>query len=219
MKSIKYRIELDEEMLGTSSSDPNLHETYIASKAPDAITRAEEIEAIGVENVITKGRTVFPRLADGTPFLWDYQIKGFLKEAASFMRKLPGTECSKVKAYKKEIDGLIFVHPRRIPIRFPSELEDDCQRPLRAQTPQGERISIADSVTVPAGSTMECEIVCLVDSDAALVDECMSYGYEHGLGQWRNSGKGRFSCEEIEEFSDPEYLNRKELKTQKFYES
>ena len=45
MKTMKVRLEFLEEVLGTASADPEIHETYIASNAPDAPTRKEEVEA------------------------------------------------------------------------------------------------------------------------------------------------------------------------------
>ena len=45
MKELKVRLTFLEEILGTASADPEIHETFIASNAPDAPTRKEEIEA------------------------------------------------------------------------------------------------------------------------------------------------------------------------------
>ena len=73
----------------------------------------------------------------------------------------------------------------------------ECQRPLRAQTAQGERVSIAHSETVPVGSTMEIEITCMDPAHEKLVLEWLEYGKLRGLGQWRNSGKGRFCVEVV----------------------
>ena len=87
--------------------------------------------ALGADAVAERGMTVFPRLEDGTPFLWDYQIKGFFKDACGVLRKVPGKRSAKIKAYKKEIDGLIFPQPRRIPLALSGPVRE-CQRPLRA---------------------------------------------------------------------------------------
>ena len=193
LKEMKVKITLLEEMLGTASGNPEIHEEFIASKAPDAPSREEEIEALGVDEVVAKDKTVFPRDAEGRPILWDYQIKGFMKDACGMLRKVSGSESSKVKAYKKEIDGLIFVSPRAIPIVFDGEV-GECQRPLRAQTAQGERVALANSETVPAGSTLEFTVQMLTNDDK-LVKEWLDYGVLRGLGQWRNSGKGRFEYE------------------------
>lgn len=196
MKEIKIRITTTEEMLGTASANPDIHAEYIASKAPDAASMEQEVEAVGAEEVFEKQMTVFPRV-DGQPIMWDYQWKGFFKDSCAALRKVAGTECSKVKAFKKEIDGLIFVEPRAIQINFEGEV-GICQRPLRAQTAQGERVALASSESIPAGATMEFTIKCLLDSHEKMVRECLDYGLLRGIGQWRNSGKGRFVFDELD---------------------
>jgi hypothetical protein len=75
MKEIKVRITFTEDCLGTASADPKIHDNFIASNAPDAPSREEEIEAVGVEEVVEKAKTIFPKDKDGNPFFWDYQIK------------------------------------------------------------------------------------------------------------------------------------------------
>ena len=80
------------------------------------------------------------------------------------------------------------------------------ERPLRAQTAQGERIALARSETIPAGSTMEFEIMVLgqimqgrtkVDFDE-LLTEWLNFGAWVGLGQWRGSGGyGQFEYEMV----------------------
>ena len=111
------------------------------------------------------------------------------------LKKVAGNESSKIKAYKKEIDGLIFPQPRQIV--FENWEMDICQRPLRAQTMQGERVALAMSEQIKAGATVTFDIVCLTDSHMKAVREWLDYGQYRGIGQWRNSGKGRFEWEEI----------------------
>lgn len=198
MHTLKARLTFTEEILGTASNNPEIHSEYIASKAEDAMKIEEEVAAIGVEEVIEKSMTVFPRNEEGNPILWDYQIKGFFKDAAGVLKRVPGTKASKIKAYKKEIDGLLFVFPRMIPLNIPTKL-GTCERPLRASTAQGERIALANSETAPAGTTIEIEIQCMTKDMYDLVKECLDYGILRGIGQWRNSGKGRFHWEEIKD--------------------
>ncbi len=196
IRTLKLKLTFTEELLGTASNNPDLHSEFIASKAPDAWSTEEEVACIGVDAMTEKGMTVFPRDEDGNPILFDYQIKGFFKDATAALRKVSGTKSSKVKAYKKEIDGLVFVHPRMIKLNVNGGL-GNCQRPLRASTPQGERIALAHSETVPAGTTIDIEIDCLTPDMEGLVRECLDYGRLRGIGQWRNSGKGRFVYEEL----------------------
>lgn len=206
VEKLKVRITFTEELLGTMPNDKEIYENYIATKAPNPEeTAKEEVDAVGdVEvdaeevDVDTSKVTVFPRTEDDKPFLYDYQIKGYFKETASFLRKVKETATSNIKAFKKEIDGLIFIAERRIILNTNGGEIGLCQRPLRANTPKGERVSLSCSETVPAGTTAEFTVECMVAKDIELVKEWLDYGKYHGTGQWRNSGKGRFIWEEIQ---------------------
>lgn len=193
MKKINIKLTYIDELLGTCSANPDIHAEFIASKAPDAQSRAEEVAAIGVAEAIDKAMTVFPRDEDGGPFLWDYQIKGFFKDSCGMLRRADNMKSKGLKAYKKEIDGLVFVFPRRIPLVLPEGGQiGSCQRPLRASTAQGERVALANSETVPEGTTQAFSVTVLRDGLMPLVKEWLDYGALHGTGQWRNAGKGRF---------------------------
>lgn len=198
MKELKVRLTLTEELLGMMPTDKDIHETYIAGKAPDAPSIEEEVEAIGVEEVVEKTKTIFPKMDDGTPFMWDYQMRGFFKDAIGMLRRIKTYKCSKLTAYKKVVDGLIFINERKIPIQCSGPM-GDCQRPLRAETAQGPRVALAHSESVPAGSYMTFTIQLLDDSLEGVVRECLDYGKLRGIGQWRNSGKGRFFWEELDD--------------------
>lgn len=195
-KEIKVRLTFIDEVLGMMPGDPQIHENYIASKAPDASTIEEEVAAVGVEEVVEKSRTVFPRTPDGRPFIYDYQIRGMFKDAIGMLRKLSNSECAKLKNYKKLIDGHVFVNERMNPFQLAGEM-GNCQRPLRAETAQGARIALANSETVPAGSTVEFTILLLDEKLEKAIRECLDYGRLRGMCQWRNSGKGRFTWEEL----------------------
>ena len=205
---MKVKITFLEPVLGTWPNNKNIAEEFIASKAPDASTIEEEIAALGIDAVTEKGKTVFPRNEAGEPIFYDYQVKGFFKDACGMRRRVGGKDektgkkkaanlSGKLTAYKSVIDGLIFVQPRMIPIQVNGEIRD-CQRPLRAQTMQGERVSLANSEEIPEGSSAEFEVVCLEKDHEAVVQEWLDYGILRGIGQWRNSGKGRFTYEVID---------------------
>lgn len=130
--------------------------------------------------------------------IWDYQVKGFLKEAAKAFNNYDkefrnGLE--PLKAFKTKIATLIFVYPRFIPFTPPTDFAGagKCQRPLRADTAQGPRVTIVSSETMPVGTQLEFEIKCLNRQFNKYCREFLKYGALQGLGQWRNSGKGRFS--------------------------
>lgn len=190
-------ITLTEELLGTASANPEIHHEFIASKAPDAKSIEEEVASIGADAVEEKSMTIFSRDENKHPHLWDYTLKGFFKDACGALARVPNTKSNKLKAYKKVIDGLIFPKPRRLLLRLPvGAVIGSCQRPLRAQTAQGERIALANSETVPAGTTMDVELVLLDPKLEGHVREWLDYGALRGLGCWRNSGKGRFEWKE-----------------------
>lgn len=197
MKTMKVKLTFAEPILGTCPADEEVYRAFIATKAPDASTLEDEVAAIGVDAVVEKGMTVFPRTEDGKPFLFDYQIKGFFKDTCGGLKRVKGTVSSGIKAYKKEIDKLIFPQPRQIPFEFEGEI-GYCQRPLRAQTMHGERVSLAISEQIPAGASVTFDIELFSDDHEKAVREWLDYGKYSGIGQWRNSGKGRFSWEEIE---------------------
>lgn len=194
---MKVKLTFTESILGTSPANEDIYREFIASKAENAATIEDEVAALGVEAVTEKGMTVFPRTEDGTPFLYDYQIKGFFKDTCGGLKRVKGTISSGIKAYKKEIDKLIFPEPRCIPFENWESI-GVCQRPLRAQTPQGERISLAMSEEIPAGASITFDIVCISPDHEKAIREWLDYGKYSGIGQWRNSGKGRFTWEEVE---------------------
>ena len=205
MFDLKVKATFTEECLGTAAGDPEIHEGYIASRAPDAASTAEEVEALGVEAVIAKGKTIFPK-ENGVPFVWDYQIKGHFKGACGALIRIKetlnlgdfGYQSKKNKvAYKKIIDGMIFPNPRKIIMTLPEGgVIGSCQRPIRMGGPKGDVVALANSESTPAGTTIEFNIEMLTDY-TDLVKEWLDYGKFVGLLQWRNSGKGRFSYEII----------------------
>lgn len=191
----KYHVKLTftQPVLGTIPKNKEVYAEYIAGKA--ALTDDELAEELNtVENVERQGWTGFHEL-DGNPILYDYAIKGFFKEACGMLRRATGTHSSKVQAFKKIVDGLVFVTPRQIPLCLNGGRIEALERPLRAQTAQGERVALARSDTCPVGTTMEFGITILGAVPEALLREWLDYGALHGLGQWRSGGYGSFAYE------------------------
>lgn len=233
-----FELELLEDCLGTGPSDKDLLSTFIASRAPDAASREEEIAALGEDTLVQKGTTMFykgifrdngkkfidvldrregfnfsPEDHDfqKMPFFWNYQIRGMFKDSCGLLNRASYGESAGLKAYKKVIDGGVFVFPRRLAIKTaPFYITDEgdfipcdqtalqvLQRPLRIQDQKGERTAIAASEVVPAGSRIKFGIAVTDPKFMAGVYEWLNYGSEHGLGAWRNSGKGIFRWREL----------------------
>jgi hypothetical protein len=202
---MKIKITFTEELLGTKAANKDVFATFIASKAPDGDRRKEELDT--AEHREEAGTTIFHRNEAGDLMLWDYQVKGFLKEAADILRQTeeePKQTDGEKKTRKRwgsaksKFDNFVFVFPRKISLGK-KECDDICERPLRAQTMQGPRVSLARSEVISAGTSFEIEIRLLPNAPITepMIRECLDYGQFKGIGQWRNSGKGRFTWEEL----------------------
>ena len=145
------------------------------------------------------------------PFFWNYQIRGMFKDSCGLLSRASYGESAGLKAYKKVIDGGVFVFPRRLAIKTsPYYITDEgdfipcdptalqvLQRPLRIQDQKGERTAIAASEVIPAGSRIKFGVAVTDTKFMSCVYEWLNYGSEHGLGAWRNSGKGIFRWREL----------------------
>jgi len=202
---INVNLTFVEELLGTASGDPEVHSQFIASKSADAKKAKEELAALHADELEEKTKTVFPR-EDGKPFLWDYQVKGFFKDACLALQESDDSCVSTQEkqkklgltryTYKRTIDNCLFVIPRKIMLFLPEGGKiGNCQRPLRAETMRGERVALANSETVPEGTSCSFSIILKKNKLETFVKEALKFGVLKGMGQWRNSGKGRFTHE------------------------
>lgn len=113
MISLTVRATLKEEALGSSPGDPKVYEQFIIDKKLgehvakmkakgveilQGDLKAEELEAIrkrleeqGLDEAVEKSSTVFPRDHDGNPMVYDYQLKGFFKEANLALLEINGS--------------------------------------------------------------------------------------------------------------------------------
>jgi hypothetical protein len=189
------RFTFTEPLLGTVPKDRAVYASYIASKAPKPAEAAEE-ECQSVQEAEESGWTGFHLDGAGNPFLFDYVIKGFFKDACSMLSRVEGSQSKKLRAFKKVIDGLLFPRPRQIPLDLSGPITL-VERPLRAQTAQGERVALARSDAAPVGSSVKFGLVIMGSTPDALLTEWLDYGAVRGLGQWRNGGYGRFTWEQL----------------------
>lgn len=194
-KVATVRIRLLQEILGSQPSDKKIYERFIKAKAPETVDSDSQADCIEEAGEDEKGKTVFPKDENGNPILFTYQVKGFFKAAWKALWKLPGTYSSAVKAGVSKIDRSVFIYGPNHSMEIPFEnavFGEDSQRPLRAETAQGPRVSLACSERIKSGVEAEFSVELL---DSSLVDpfkEWLAYGKFCGLGQWRNSGRGSF---------------------------
>ena len=81
---------------------------------------------------------------------------------------------------------MIFIEEREILIQTEEPIES-CQRPLRAQTAQGDKNSLASSEEIAAGAVMEFSIIVMSDGLVPAVKEWLaSCG---GLGSGATAGR------------------------------
>lgn len=202
MESYNVTVKFVEPVLGAVALDPGVYsENAGGANAPSAEAWEEELATLPEQ--AQAGLTGFMRDEEGRPIEYDYVWRGFFKDACSMLRRVKGTESSRLTAYKKVIDGLVFISPRRIPYILPAGVDpaqlEVLHRPLRASTAQGERVALAHSEMVPAGTTMSFKVKVLDVVDEPLLREWLDYGQLRGFRQWRNGGYGRFEYELVRE--------------------
>lgn len=183
-------------LLATNPNNKDIYSDFIAGSVNDE-KRAEEVARLGVEEADAKGMTVFMRDPEtGVPQLKDYTWLGFFKSRARALAKVDGSAVKGMTAYIKEIDDRMSVSPRFIDLILPEGGEITCnERPLRAETAMGPRVSLAKSEQVPEGTTCEFTIHTQTKEGMRMVIDCLEYGEERGTGQWRNAGNGCFTFE------------------------
>lgn len=207
---LKVQITFTEPVLGTLPGNKELLEEFIAVRADTEGKVKEELQSLPVTEQVGKAMTVFPRNANG-PFVWDYQFKGFIKGSVLALLELGDIKLSKW-GYKKAVDLFVHIFPRQIQMLdatgqpYRDTKLDTLQRPLRAETMQGDRVCLASSEVIPSGSRIEVEICVLTGDNAksksAVLDlddikACLDYGKIVGYSQWRSASYGRFDWVEV----------------------
>lgn len=201
----KVKLELLEPMLGTTPALKSIWQNHIATKQAKSLKKqgkteeeiqtelAELLEGVpGDEEMLEAGLTTF--LKDETGYyVTDYFVEGFLKSAALVMR-----EWGNLKQLRSKVRQDLQVTPRRIYVAKPDAQLEIIERPLRAKTAQGERVSIARSHAIPAGTILDFQIRSWKGTiTKTCLAEILEYGQKEGLGQWRGGGYGRFAVVEL----------------------
>lgn len=218
MREFSVKICLLERMLGTVPKNKAVYASYIADKGREMLLKqqakgipnaaGEAIDAVAVETMLEeevetiqevedKGWTGYHSDEKGS-FIFDYWIKGFLCEAARTLAK----QIEKEHGLKQPADKTkryLFVSPRRI--YLPKLEEEPLERPLRAMTAQGPRVTVVRSDTVAAGSELSFHLKLLDGSGLTptIIQKILEYGEFIGLGQWRTGSHGRFEVTSFKE--------------------
>lgn len=200
-ETIHLRGTFIEDYLGSKPGSLQIFTDYVASKAPNAKTMKEEIELYGEEDVEDIKTTKLYKDKDGSFCIINYQLRGFLKAAAKALKRsgiLTVTAHEKVITDCIRVSGTPSYRPleRYIKLRPPKGTREYLnQRPLRADTPQGERVALASSEALLAGTQFEFWMHLFTKKYEGAALSWMEYGAYSGLGQWRTSGLGRFMLE------------------------
>lgn len=188
----EVKIRLITPMLGTVTKDPTVYKTYIESKKPTALADEDESSTVPAD-IEARGWTGFHADEKGL-FVYDYLIKGFLKHAGNVLK-----DQLKTKALRSKLDDQLFILPRRVYLgkMAPNGV---LERPLRAMTMQGPRVTLARSDYVADGVEISFEVRWIEGGvvNEKLIRSLLAYGEMMGLGQFRNGGYGRFEVVSVE---------------------
>jgi hypothetical protein len=207
LEKIEIKLELIEPILGSCPKNKDVYESYIVEKMRKDVDNekldVKELKKRGVEELETiqeteeKGWTGFHCDSEGI-FIYDYVIRGMLKNAGKALKYE-----TEIKNSASKIDQYVFVFPRVIHFKnsgkFVKEPHGTLERPLRAMTMQGPRVTLAKSDMLNSGVTLEFNIKLVPNPDITVkkIQELFEYGELCGLGQFRNGSYGRFVVKEF----------------------
>lgn len=212
-----YRLTGTTPLLGSNPANPKIHSEFVAAKAATIQKALEETNMLPnedelreqlkekLEQIKTMGLTVFLRDGDDDHLvIGNHVVKGFLKSAMLTLKDQLG-----IASPKSKVDNLVFVQPTYLPLMRdgkPITAPDDYnERPLRAETMQGPRVSLASSEHINAPWYVDVTIKLIENSATGkskpitwdTIETVLSYGADKGLGQWRNGGYGSFTVERL----------------------
>lgn len=192
-----------------ASGEPATPEVLAAimTEEPEGIVESSDREE--------RGWTGFMSDQEGK-YLLDYVLKGFLSAAAQTLKVYGKPGPNQVKQLNDKVKKYVFIHEKRVRVReieTPENEEDYdhplirkgpngpvCERPLRASTAMGPRVTLARSDSVLAGAELEFHIKVLEGGQISqgTLEVLLKYGECSGLGQWRSGGLGQFDLIDLE---------------------
>lgn len=203
-----YKLHGFTPLLGTQPANPDVRTAYIASKGvKEGVDVSDEERMAAASAEQESGITVFlgDPDADDALSLMDYMVKGFFKEGINALE----AELN-VKQAASKVDKYLFIEPRVIHIERHGApiLQEDMvlERPLRAKTMQGERVTLTASERINDPWEISFTVTLVENNGTSksasvkweAVEAALDYGRLKGLGQWRNGGWGRFNWERID---------------------
>lgn len=203
----KFRLYGLQPLLGGVSLNKEVYSDYLATKGK---TKGElERANKDVENVIdseeSKVTGFYRDVKNGNIVLKGYQIKGFMKEAAKALKDQLG-----LLACVSKVDNFVFIEESEIPLMRDGKLVEKpdgfLERPLRGETAQGPRVSLAKSEVVEGDWYIDITVKVVenagtkksVAMSMGIIEELLDYGQFKGLLQWRNAGYGSFRVEVLD---------------------
>ena len=195
--SLKVELTFTTNILGSQPKNQDVVDSYIKTRAKGKETADEFASPLSDDLINEKESKAWTGFQEenGFPFIMDYAVKGFLKHSGNVQK-----EHLSIKALRSKIDDLVFVTPRKIFFDKPI-LKEPFQRPLRAMTMQGPRVTLVKSDIVEEGAKItfwiNVPIPCEITKDKML--KILSFGEYTGIGQFRNGGFGKFTYKILEE--------------------
>jgi len=183
----EYKVEfvLLTEMLGTTPKNPEIYKQFIENKKPKT---ENENERETIEALEEKGYVGFHKDDKGL-FLYDYMIKGFLKNAGNVVRvskNIPGL--------KQKVVNFVNVIPRRIYLDKQNP-DGIIEQAITGWTSSGKITALQRCDYVSTGTKFECEIQVIENPTIKkeLLCDLLEYGKIQGLLKFRQGGFGKFT--------------------------
>lgn len=207
---MNVRVIFVKQVLAMSPGDKDLYANFIAQHAIDAAQREDEINTLGVKEVITKGRSVFDRI--NGQIVWpSRRWLGFFKSRMKAQRQDTESDLCAMTSYTSKLDENISFGAEWYPVKIPKDGKITiCDRTIPGDGFKRET-SIKSSEAAPAGTIMNFRVQTNIHNIGSktkgveltfleAIRQCLDAGIKYGTGEWRGSGKqGTFVWEELDD--------------------
>ena len=231
----RVTIRFINDILGSAPASKRLYEQHLLSKLNREIDKIErKLERVKNEQgrkilfekkaYLEEQLAELPLIEDGdekltvfyrakyedfdVPVIRAHQVLGFFKEAANNFKDVLGIKNArdKISKYVRVMPHNLFIYDTEI---APENLVDNVdgieERPLKAMTMQGPRVSIAKSEVIRSNGDKLIQFEVWLYKNKEITWEVLEslmeeYGRVNGISQWRNSGYyGAFEVVSVED--------------------